>query len=159
MTLTSFNKKFSIELAHIYIEQIVAVVDESGSYETGGILIGNYTSDLTTAIITKISGPPTDSKRGRTWFNRGTKGLNTLIKQYWRKSQYYLGEWHFHPNSEPNPSRQDILQMKEIACSKKYNCPEPILIIIGGALGKFSIAAYIINKAGELIRLGSTQKI
>ena len=52
----------------------------------------------------------------------------------WRLEQrrYYLGEWHFHPFSNPSPSSTDEKQMKIISEDKSYSCPEPIFFIIGG---------------------------
>ena len=47
--------------------------------------------------------------------------LDTL----WKDNQYYLGEWHYHPNSSPTPSRSDIEQMLSLSHDKK-------LIILGG---------------------------
>lgn len=123
--------------------------------ETGGILIGLYKQDNTIAEVTKISGPPKDSKHGRYTFYRGTLGLIELLDEYWEKhQQYYLGEWHFHPNGKPVPSHQDILQMKQIANSKRYNCPEPILLIVGGHPKKqWTTSAYVFPKGKECITL------
>jgi hypothetical protein len=53
-----------------------------------------------------------------------------------RKDGYYLGEWHFHPFGEPSPSDTASSQMREIARSPQYRCPEPILLIISGDLPK-----------------------
>lgn len=44
---------------------------------------------------------------------------------------YYLGEWHLHPGSSPTPSVTDISQMKKIEHNPKFNCKEPILLILG----------------------------
>ena len=105
----------------------------AGQIETGGIIIGKYNEGLDVATITLISGPPPDSKAGRTWFMRGTKGLKKLMDKCFKNAgTFYLGEWHFHPFASPTPSGQDIRQMKEISADLKYNCPEPIMMILGG---------------------------
>ena len=44
----------------------------------------------------------------------------------------YLGEWHYHPNGSPAPSGTDIFSMHKISVDPAYQCPEPILVIIGG---------------------------
>lgn len=106
--------------------------DESNPYETGGILIGKYSDDSLTAHISEISNSPNDSVKKKTIFKRGVKGLQKRLDALWKDSYYYLGEWHYHPNSLPTPSSSDIKQMVSLSQNKKLNCPEPILIIIGG---------------------------
>jgi hypothetical protein len=65
-------------------------------------------------------------------FRRGTSGLQGLLNRFWRREhQYYLGEWHFHPDASPVPSRVDNRQLAEIARDLQYRCPEPVLLIIG----------------------------
>ena len=102
----------------------------SGLY---GVLFCEYTVSLQKAIITELSDAPIDSKAGYNWVYRGIKGLKRLLADKWTKrGEYYLGEWHLHPNSSPNPSIIDIRQMKMNARNKEFICPEPILLIIGG---------------------------
>jgi hypothetical protein len=48
------------------------------------------------------------------------------------RKEHYLGEWHFHPFAAPSPSSIDYSQMAEIAVSRSWRCPEPVLLIIGG---------------------------
>lgn len=50
----------------------------------------------------------------------------------WKKRQYYLGEWHYHPNASPRPSKLDIETMLKLSKSEELHCPEPILLIVGG---------------------------
>ncbi|NJI72720.1 hypothetical protein HCX49_05840 [Sphingobacterium kitahiroshimense] len=100
--------------------------------ETGGILIGNYQNDYSVAYISLITGPPKDSKKARFTFTRGVSGLSKILDENWGVGKYYLGEWHFHPGTSPEPSRQDVNQIHQISQTGKYECPEPILLIIGG---------------------------
>ncbi|WP_262906255.1 Mov34/MPN/PAD-1 family protein [Hymenobacter terricola] len=136
------------------MQQINDICYEARGNETGGILIGEYTDQLSCATVTHLLGPTTDSQSGRTWLIRGTKGLRKIIGNYWKeKKQYYLGEWHFHPFALPDPSRQDLMQMREIACSSTYKCPEPILIIAGGDPSKELRLRVFVFPKGELIEL------
>lgn len=99
--------------------------------ETGGILIGKYSNDRTTAIVMEATAPPVDSKRGRSWFRRGVDGLQSLLSARWKAEErtFYLGEWHFHPASDVDPSPEDFDQMSSIARTKKYQCSEPLMLI------------------------------
>ena len=104
---------------------------DSHPLETGGVLIGHYGETLDTAIVTRVTGPPPDSQRRRTAFYRGTQGLQELLRALWRKNEYYLGEWHYHPGGSPEPSSTDIRRMQEIAENDDARCPEPILLVAG----------------------------
>lgn len=114
------------------ISSMYQLCNEAYPNETGGILVGRY-ADEVTAEIAVVIGPSMDSRSGRTNFIRGTKGINKLIKEYWKQGLYYLGEWHFHPNGTSDPSAIDTQTMISIANNSRYNCPEPILIIISGS--------------------------
>ena len=104
---------------------------DSHPLETGGVLIGHYGETLDAAIVTRVTGPPPDSRRRRTAFYRGTQGLQELLHALWRKNEYYLGEWHYHPGGSPEPSSTDVRRMQEIAESDDARCPEPILLVAG----------------------------
>ncbi len=61
--------------------KILMLCRESGRVETGGILVGYYTEKHDWAIVTDVSGPPVDSKRGYVFFNRGVQGLQKWLNQ------------------------------------------------------------------------------
>lgn len=149
----SEDNKFKLSITSDCIETAMRYCDDSPNRETGGILIGQYQDNHSLASIKFITGPPKDSKRTRFNFERGKAGLQKLLDDNWEIGNYYLGEWHFHPGASPNPSRQDIKQMNEIARSQRYNCPEPILLIIGGRPSDYSVAIFISNEGGEFVRL------
>jgi integrative and conjugative element protein (TIGR02256 family) len=116
----------------------------AGKKETGGIIIGKYVDEQKAALVTEFTKAPNDSKFGFFWFLRGNHGFKELLLKYWQEGLYYLGEWHFHPFADPNPSFQDIKQMKKIALSEKYYCPEPILVIVGGNPEEFALKAFVV---------------
>ena len=113
--------------------ELIRVCTKSGELETGGILIGYYTDDLSTAVVNEVSSPPTDSVRGFSSFSRGVVGLSRLLKRRWNSANrtYYLGEWHYHPVMQIKPSCIDMAQMLAIQADSKYYCNEPILLIVG----------------------------
>ncbi|AQR93108.1 Mov34/MPN/PAD-1 family protein [Clostridium saccharoperbutylacetonicum] len=122
--------------------------DKSYPNETGGILIGTYL-DKQTAEIVAVIGPSEDSKTWKTRFNRGAKGINKLLKEYWEQGIYYLGEWHFHPNGSPYPSNIDTDTLTSISNNSKYSCPEPILIIISGSHNCYNQKSYLYSSTGQ----------
>ena len=145
------ERRFVVFIGSKQVAQLLGQCMGAGGYETGGILIGYYTEMLRTAIVTAITGAPPDSRQGRTWFHRGIRGFQALILGLWaRKRHYYLGEWHFHPSGSAEASSVDIRQMKAIACSPSYQCPEPILLIIGGdPVGTWSVRVSVFTCGGK----------
>ena len=113
-------------------ESLLRYCVDAGQNETGGILIGHYTPLRDQAVITQLTGPPPDSTAGPTWFVRGVTGLQRLINRAWRRRDFYLGEWHFHPFAAAEPSDRDRRQILDFAKNPNYRCPEPVLLVVGG---------------------------
>ncbi|HEX7949010.1 MAG TPA: Mov34/MPN/PAD-1 family protein [Candidatus Limnocylindrales bacterium] len=112
---------------------IIEQCSAAGRRETGGILIGRYTRWRDQAHIIEATGPPRDSRFWAFAFWRGLKGLRTLLAARWRESgMSYLGEWHFHPYMSAEPSPTDLKQMRQFAGDPAYQCPKPVLVVVGG---------------------------
>lgn len=129
--------EYFLEITLGALQSLQAICEEVAGNETGGILIGYYTDDYSTAVITEITFPPIDSVFGTNWFTRGVIGLRTLLAQRWKSTSqrtYYLGEWHYHPSSDIAPSKADIEQMRAISHTMEYQCKEPIMLIAGSKL-------------------------
>lgn len=125
--------RFAVKIEQFLLDHIKSICLQNPDLETGGILVGKYSTDLITAIVLHIDGPTKDSKSGSTWFFRGIKGLKKSLDTFWTKENlYYLGEWHYHPLSSPKPSEIDDLHMKSITKNDNMRCENPILLIIGG---------------------------
>lgn len=143
------NKKYTfdslvIEFNTEMLNDIVKKSIKSSNCETGGILIGNYSEDRTIATITIFDQPASDSVKAPCSFIRGKNGLSEKLIKLWGNNEYYLGEWHLHPYASPSASDTDIKQIKKISEDKRYNCPEPIMLIVGGNKNKFIYNAYIV---------------
>jgi integrative and conjugative element protein (TIGR02256 family) len=147
------DESFNVTVKNEHIQEINLYLKKTKINETGGILIGYYSEDFKTAHITMVTGPPKDSKSGPTWFHRGTKGLKKLLLKKWEYQEFYIGEWHFHPDGPVEPSPQDIKQMIEISVSRRYNCPEPLMIIVAGKASKFMLQPYILINGKECLPL------
>lgn len=142
----SFNNKFSVEFNDKILNVIHQECIKSRNKETGGILIGKHPEDGKT-IICDITGPRKGSKQGKYIFERAPVDLKEILKDIWDLGFRYVGEWHFHPNSSPEPSTIDDKQMKRFANNKKLNCHEPILLIVGGNQDKgWELSVHVYTK-------------
>jgi|SRR5690625_2769525 len=118
---------------------LLSMSRDAAPNETGGILIGRYSQDLRTVTLTKALEPPSDSVAGPITFQRGVNGLQEILAETWiRDGHYYVGEWHSHPHANASPSPTDDKQMQRIAKSTNYQCPEPVLVILGNSMKDIS---------------------
>lgn len=138
---------YALRIAAEPWRQIDRECRRSGSVETGGILVGHYSKDESTAFVTEALPPPKDSARGRSWFRRGVAGLRGLLAKRWEREprSYYIGEWHYHPANIVEPSGDDLSQMQLIGVDRRYRCQEPVMIIVGNVLkcGERPVRAFV----------------
>jgi integrative and conjugative element protein (TIGR02256 family) len=140
----SADGHFGLHLSANMVEALLHHCGEIRGRETGGILVGSYNPTHDCAIVSGVTPAPNDSTSGTTWFHRGISGLQQLLNRLWRRREYYLGEWHFHPAATPTPSGVDWQQMRDIAASGSYRCPEPILLIVGGdPVGAWQVRVFV----------------
>ncbi|WP_423805161.1 Mov34/MPN/PAD-1 family protein [Paracoccus hibiscisoli] len=115
---------------------MVQAASIAGGDETGGVLIGRYSDDLTSAWVESVTTAPGDSASGPTWFIRGQRGLSEIFKKNWCDGLHYLGEWHSHPEHCPHPSPDDLRALSRIARSASFGCSRPVLAILGGSFDR-----------------------
>jgi integrative and conjugative element protein (TIGR02256 family) len=152
----SEDAKYGLRIPSRVLQKMLSFCQEIEDIETGGIIIGYYNRKHDCAIMIDCSGPPKDSKHGKNFFRRGIHGLQEWINKLWelRQKRYYLGEWHFHPFGEPDPSSVDVSQIKENAENNLYQCPEPIMFILGGSPNKnWTCKSFVYDKHAGLIEL------
>ena len=122
----------AIELEDAPLDAMLVMCHHTGRLETGGILIGRYGQYRDRVIVSRVTGPPRDSRRFPASFIRGITGLARRLRGDWRDGLYYVGEWHFHPFYSPEPSPTDRRQIKAFAADPSLACPRPVLLIVGG---------------------------
>jgi integrative and conjugative element protein (TIGR02256 family) len=129
----TLDEQYNLVVEPRALHQLNQMCVKASGVETGGVLIGYYSVDLSTAIVVEASGPPADSQQKPSWFSRGVKGLEQMLKKRWHSENrtYYLGEWHFHPVGTVQPSTVDIEQMYLIRENGNYRCKDPLLLILG----------------------------
>lgn len=152
LSFQSKDMSFGLQIPQSALNSIYKMCAAS-SNETGGILIGYYSADFSWAIVTKVTAPPVGSIRGTSTFVREGKSLTRLLDKCWKQKQYYLGEWHYHPNASAEPSNTDKNTMCKLARTASLHCPEPILLIIGGNCNSWTIhcSVFVAEKEIRLI--------
>jgi integrative and conjugative element protein (TIGR02256 family) len=153
--MRSNDLRFGVQLEEGHMARLIQFCVDAGSKETGGILLGRYSANRDNALVTGVLGPPPDSKSGANWFLRGVTGLQETVGRAWNyRREYYVGEWHFHPENAATASRTDMTQMREISVVPAWKCPEPVLLIIGGdPKSNWSISAYVVAKGDKIAEL------
>ncbi len=157
----SEDRAFGLKVPAGALSRILELSRRAAPKETGGVLVGYYTEAQDCAVVTEVSGAPSDSKSGRNFFVRGTAGLQRWLNRLWRRERrFYLGDWHSHPGEAPLASPTDIAQLKEIAEDESCKCPEPVALLIGGAAADANdAAAYVYPQGAGLIELLRTENI
>jgi proteasome lid subunit RPN8/RPN11 len=99
--------------------------------EFGGFLTGEYSTDFKTLII-KDCILPIKYKGFPYSFVRSVNGLKNIFNKVFKdKRQYYIGEWHTHPNGKTIYSQTDLNAMIKIEECETVFIKNPILLIIG----------------------------
>ena len=103
--------------------------------EVGGVLIGVVDQKSKYIQLVDACDPPSDSKSGKTEFERGTCGLEEQLGKFENRTNghvKYVGEWHTHPKDiPPNPSLTDLIQYVDLATAAEIEGRPPIMLIGG----------------------------
>lgn len=125
-------------------DSMAALGREKYPKEFGGILMGRYIHDHTVALVEDIV-LPSKYRSSHFYFERGSDGLRDVLKRHYSASPslIYVGEWHTHPDREPEPSRTDFQAMMTLAGDPGVFICNPILLIIGLNKDNYKIGAYV----------------
>lgn len=131
MKIINPHKNLCLEYEKALISKIEDLALEHYPNEFGGFLVGYYSDDLKTLVLTDILSP-NEFKSYRMLFERSTKGIKEKLLKLFKlkEKRYYVGEWHSHPNASSRYSTTDLNAMKNIANSESVRIKNPILLII-----------------------------
>ncbi len=130
MNFINKDTKLNLEIDFEVVNKIKGLGIKMYPNEFGGFLIGKYSDDLRTLIVTDFVLPK-KYKSCSTSFERSTKGVDKVLKKIFEtRQEYYVGEWHTHPNGSTLYSRMDLQAMKSIAKCKTVSIKNPILLIL-----------------------------
>ena len=117
--------------------------------EYGGFLIGYYSADLKKLYISGFVLPK-KYKGIPTLFERSVHGIKEIFEKIFSNTkQYYIGEWHTHPNGLTMYSQTDLQAMITIEECKTVKIKNPILLIISvDNNGLLDIKLYLYDNGG-----------
>jgi len=108
----------------------------SAKDETGGILLGELNDALEIISIDVATGPPPDSRKSPELFECGIEGTHALCAFHAKESgnsTKFIGVWHTHPVSIPEPSKVDLAAMAQILHLQEKTPRHVVMLIVGHA--------------------------
>ena len=161
----TLDNRFGLILPPKQTNEIIASAKNASPYESGGTLIGYYGHKCRYAIITQVITPRVE----KTFLNRfrcfiSGEFLIRKLKEIWsisKGNEYYIGEWHSHPNNSPLSSKLDDDTMYKIMNNDSEDCKNPIMLIIGNSFDNIvkDICVYVYKKGPIKDRLVMVEPI
>jgi integrative and conjugative element protein (TIGR02256 family) len=114
--------------------------------EIGGQLFGYYNKNE--IIIEKCSITHDTENSSRFAFAPSLKEEQKDIFKYYEQGLHYLGDWHTHPETDPNPSTTDNKTMMSRFKKSKHNLNFFILIVVGTNEFPYGLSVNIVDHKG-----------
>ena len=118
------------------IDSEIALNGRTGTSEdeTGGLLLGEIDDSLATIFIDTATGAPPDSVKSPELFVCGVQGTERRCEYESRQScgsTKFIGVWHTHPVSMPDPSDVDLAAMARILHVQDRTPRHVVMLIVG----------------------------
>ena len=149
--------RYTVTISASCLSEVLSISRKHAPQEVGSSLLGAYSKDGFCASVLGTAPLPSDSRGGRFTFSRGVDGLVFFFLDIFKRTRgrkHYAGEWHSHPGGSVIPSRTDDRNQSAIARNRKTNCPECILVIIGGSYtSRVALGVYVYSRKNGRIDL------
>lgn len=150
MIFTDSINGVDLEIEAGVVKSIQDLAKASYPNESGGFLVGNYSSDMKRAVVKEMIIPEKFISTPVS-FQRDTVGMNKVWEDLFNNGLIYLGEWHSHPNGTAFYSNTDKRALIKIAESDSVTIANPIMVIFSLNEDEIKeIRAYYYRK-GEII--------
>ena len=126
--------------------------------EAGGQLFALFAKS--SVIIKCATGPHFLDRRTRRSF-RPCKYMEHLdIKRMFKNRLHYIGDWHTHPESRPQPSSEDIQNLNRIFRKSNHELSSFLMLIMGtDALPEGLFAGLVDGKNIRRLRLKNRHRL
>lgn len=102
------------------------------SREAGGQLFATF--DGPTVTIREVTGPRKTDRRGRTRYLPDRAAENLEITRMYSRGLHFVGDWHTHPQDNPEPSGLDLESLAECVRESEHQLRGFFLIVVGRRL-------------------------
>jgi integrative and conjugative element protein (TIGR02256 family) len=106
--------------------------------ETGGILLAKITKNE--VRIVEATRAETEASISRWLFKPSLRQKRRIVRAAFSKDLHFIGEWHTHPEEDPNPSPLDIDSMKDTFLKSKHELNYFVMIIVGNRRNELSMS-------------------
>ncbi len=138
MQIENRSYKFKVENGPI-IDVTSNVITKASNYlqfssiasEAGGYLVGFENSKTSNITINDISLPSDNDIRTRIFCKIKDLAHKFFLQEQKRKENYYMGNWHTHPQKSPTPSSIDINEWKNVITKDRTGSDYAFFIIFG----------------------------
>ncbi len=123
--------------------------------ETGGLIFGEIDEHLKTIWLDDVTAPPPDSVASERQFLCGIEGTKEAAesrKEMSGGSLRFIGMWHTHPVSRPQPSRKDFKAMVKLLQHQQKPPRHIVMMIIGHSATDPEYAVYLYRRQEFLNR-------
>lgn len=101
----------------------------SHSKEAGGQLFATFHGN--SIQIERATGPRKRDQRGFMFFIPNRLSERREITQQFKAGFHYVGDWHTHPESRPQPSRTDIDSFQDMFRKSRHKLASFVMVIVG----------------------------
>ena len=142
------SRKVVVHVANDVLANIERMAEESFPNESGGALMGYWSEEEKTVVITNVVGPGPNAKHARYSFVPDYEFQEQQIAEIYSTSgrlRTYLGDWHSHPDGPASLSNTDKRTLKNIADFPKARAEKPLMILLSGVPAKWKRNAWILK--------------
>lgn len=114
--------------------------------EAGGQLFARF--DGTRVVVEEATGPRDTDRRTRTTYLPDRAAEQKEIIERHARGLHYVGDWHTHPDSVPEPSPRDLASMAECVAKSAHVLNGFLLVIVGQADAPAGLHVSVQDKQG-----------
>lgn len=121
-----------VDLTPNIIEKVIPYLQLNGNTtEAGGCLVGFENHNTSNITLNDISLPGDKDIRNRVFCKLRDKVHKIFLNRQIREKNFYMGNWHTHPQTAPTPSTIDISDWKTALHQDRTGCSYIFFIIFG----------------------------
>jgi integrative and conjugative element protein (TIGR02256 family) len=120
-------------LAYDVRTPLVAEAERCSPLETGGVLMGYWSSELYEPVVTSIIGPGPKARHLREQFEPDVGFHRAEVARRYEESGRritYLGDWHTHPGGRAALSDLDVTTLASISVAPQARAPRAVMLIL-----------------------------